>query len=120
MVWDLSKKICYTTGKIGDKKGPMLKRGASTMSTLPPNQCSRAVAYNPINGHIAVGHNNGMVSIRENYQALDPPINVHKASGEWIECMAYSPDGRKLAVGSHDNMIYLYDVTNNYGLEGKL
>lgn len=32
--------------------------------------------------------------------------------------MAYSPDGKKLAVGSHDNNIYVYDSTN-YKLLGK-
>ena len=32
--------------------------------------------------------------------------------------MVYSPDGRKLAVGSHDNNIYIYDA-NNYTLLGK-
>lgn len=28
--------------------------------------------------------------------------------------MQYSPDGSKLAVGSHDNRIYILDVANNY------
>lgn len=30
-------------------------------------------------------------------------------SKEWIEDMKFSPDGKWLAVGSHDNKIYLYD-----------
>ena len=29
---------------------------------------------------------------------------------EWIEIMRYSPNGDKLAVGSHDNFIYLYNT----------
>lgn len=33
--------------------------------------------------------------------------------------MCYSPDGKKLAVGSHDNAVYVYDVDNNYKLLGK-
>ena len=32
--------------------------------------------------------------------------------------MKYSPDGSKLAVGSHDNKIYIYS-TDNYKLIGK-
>mmetsp|Transcript_28773 Transcript_28773/g.28464 ORF Transcript_28773/g.28464 Transcript_28773/m.28464 type:complete len:88 (+) Transcript_28773:1647-1910(+) len=34
--------------------------------------------------------------------------------------MAYSPDSSKLAVGSHDNFIYIYNVENNYKLLHKL
>lgn len=34
---------------------------------------------------------------------------------EWIECMAYSPDGNFLAVGAHDSCVYVYDVNNQYG-----
>jgi len=41
-----------------------------------------------------------------------------KDSQEWVEAMAYSPDGSKLAVGSHDNNIYVYD-TDSYKLVGK-
>jgi len=39
-----------------------------------------------------------------------------KDSKEWIEVVRYSPDGSKLAVGSHDNNIYIYDVNNGYSL----
>lgn len=35
-----------------------------------------------------------------------------QAGTEWIECMEWSPDGRYLAVGSHDNMIYIFEGTS--------
>lgn len=35
---------------------------------------------------------------------------------EWIECMSYNSKGDKLAVGSHDNNIYIYSVDRNYAL----
>ena len=34
--------------------------------------------------------------------------------------MSYSPDGSKLAVGSHDNAVYVYDVANGYTLLQKM
>jgi hypothetical protein len=37
--------------------------GASTLSLLPPNQQSRAVAVNKA-GHVAIGTNEGYLSIR--------------------------------------------------------
>lgn len=33
--------------------------------------------------------------------------------------MAFSPDDSKLAVGSHDNNIYVYDATSDFALLGK-
>jgi microtubule-associated protein-like 6 len=41
-------------------------------------------------------------------------VATNKDSQEWIEAMEYSPDGSKLAVGSHDNKIYVYDVNGGY------
>lgn len=38
---------------------------------------------------------------------------------EWIEAMENSPDGMKLAVGSHDNTIYVYE-TFEYDLIAKI
>ena len=37
--------------------------GASTLSPLPPNQHSRAVAVNS-KGHVAIGTNDGCLSVR--------------------------------------------------------
>lgn len=37
---------------------------------------------------------------------------------EWIECMSYSPCGNYLAIGSHDNTIYLLD-TKTYNTKSK-
>ena len=39
-------------------------------------------------------------------------------SSEWIEVMAFSPDQKLLAVGSHDNAIYIYE-TGGWTLKGK-
>jgi len=40
---------------------------------------------------------------------------------EWIECMAFDPKGKMLAVGSHDNNIYIYDILrNDFKLKGTL
>jgi hypothetical protein len=37
---------------------------------------------------------------------------------EWISDIKYSPDGKQLAIGSHDNKIYLYDATKGYAYKG--
>jgi len=62
--------------------------------------------------HLAVATNSGNVTIREVMLKaagnLDLVIATLKDAKEWIECMQYSPDGDKLAVGSHDNNIYIY------------
>jgi len=31
---------------------------------------------------------------------------------EWVQDMKFSPDGKYLCVGSHDNYFYLYDLAN--------
>lgn len=95
-----------------------IKRGASSLTQFPDSQCSRAIAHCPINGHIAVGHNDGTLTIRESVYFLDKIIATKNDSKEWIEDMEYSPDGNKLAVGSHDNNIYIYS-TSDYSLIGK-
>lgn len=60
----------------------------------------------------------GKVSIRS-YENLDKKIKTLKDADEWNEVMKYSPCGSYLAVGSHDNTVYIYDVKNNYSLYGK-
>jgi WD40 repeat protein len=110
MVWDPQSRTCVNTGTINSVAGPKPKTmGASTLSVFPPNQCARAVAINPITGHIAIGVNTGELSIRAGIKNLDNIVATKRDAKEWIEAIQYSPCGEYLAVGSHDNKIYIYD-----------
>ena len=89
---------------------------------MHPHLQARALCYNPQLNHLAVGHNDGCVSIRQvagiedaaaggsHFVKLDEVTDIKRQPKEWIECMEYSPDGSKLAVGSHDNFIYVYNT----------
>jgi WD40 repeat protein len=57
----------------------------------------------------------GKVTIR-NRDEINTKIKSLKEADEWNEVMRYSPCGNYLAVGSHDNSIYVYDVKNDYSL----
>jgi WD40 repeat protein len=69
--WNIASRKCEATGKISSESRKAPKGGASSLTTLPDSQCARAVAYNPKNGHIAVGHNDGGLSIRAGFNKLD-------------------------------------------------
>ncbi len=118
MIWDPQARKCVNTGIINETAGIKPKiGGASTLSVFPPNQCSSAVCINPKNGHVALGVNNGEVHIHKDLKSLEL-VKAFQPAQEWIECMAYSPDGKYLAVGSHDNKIYIFDSTH-YNLVAK-
>ncbi|XP_058844082.1 echinoderm microtubule-associated protein-like 1 isoform X2 [Acipenser ruthenus] len=40
-------------------------------------------------------------------------VTVHTDGSEQLSVMRYSPDGHFLAIGSHDNYIYIYGVSDN-------
>ncbi len=82
------------------------------MGIYPPNQCSRAVSVNPSNGHVALGFNDSSISIRKSITELDTDVKSMKPGNEsgWVEVLKYSPDGKKLAVGTHDRRIIIYSV----------
>jgi len=93
--------------------------GASTLSLLPPNQQARGIAISKA-GHLALGLNDGTLSIRTTAN-LSTEVFSDKVAKEWIEVLKYSPDDKRLAVGSHDNNIYIYDVDGiSYKLKGAL
>jgi WD40 repeat protein len=118
MVWDPKNRKCINTGTINEVAGPKPRTmGASTLSIYPPNQSARSVAINPRTGHVAIGINNGELSIRKSIKDLNDVVAQKHDAKEWIEAIHYSPCGEYLAVGSHDNVIYVYD--NNYKLKAK-
>jgi len=117
MLWDYAERKNIAIGRINEKPGTKLKEGASTLSPLPDNQCSRAVAYNPKTKEIAVATNNGEVHIHD-IDKLDTVKKNLACAKRWIEIMRYSPNGDTLAVGGHDNAVYIYSVPS-YELKTK-
>lgn len=115
MQWDPESRKMTKTYKLTDRRAKAKRGGASTMSRLPDSQCSRAIAGN--SEWLAFAGNDGKVSIRA---ASDAATECHLLgdSTEWIEVMSFSPDGKMLAVGSHDNHTYVYR-TSDWGLQGK-
>ena len=117
--WDLGSKKCIANGTVCEQQRRAKRGGASSLTSMADSQCARAVAVNKSSGHVAVGHNDGTVTIRASADKLNEVIATKNESREWIEAMSYSPDSSKLAVGSHDNNIYIYSASD-YALLGTL
>eukprot|EP00826_Nyctotherus_ovalis_P024590 TRINITY_DN189_c0_g1_i1.p1 TRINITY_DN189_c0_g1~~TRINITY_DN189_c0_g1_i1.p1 ORF type:complete len:694 (+),score=220.79 TRINITY_DN189_c0_g1_i1:111-2192(+) len=118
MMWDPKSRRNKGIFTINQKAGPKIKYGASSMTAYPDNQCSRAVCYNPKTNEVAVATNAGEVQIRD-LSSMNTVKKSLQAAKRWIECMAYSPDGQYLAVGTHSNTIVVYN-TSNYSVKGTL
>jgi WD40 repeat protein len=85
-IWNLESRKCIATGKISDSQKNAKKGGAGTLSQLPASQCSRALAYNSGNDHLAVAHNDGTVTIRTSKDPNTVKFTMQDSS-EWIEVM---------------------------------
>lgn len=115
-------KVSDPPAKKPSKEKGGYKGGASSMSSQPAGCQSRCVTYNSALNQLAVANNKGIVTIREiDWAAVDAGTpgaldNVKKTlfskvkKAEWIETMQFSPCNKYLAIGSHDNFIYLYDT----------
>ena len=119
MSWSISNRKNLGTYKLNEKAGEKIKYGASSITNLPDNQCSRAVAYCPSLKHIAVATNNGELHI---HSADDPSkiLDIRADATRWIEKIAYSPDGQWLAFGTHENKVIVYqtDKSGKYTVKG--
>lgn len=106
--WDPESRTRHCVECVTDEKKEV-RRGASSQSSKPASQQARAVCE--FNGCIVVACNDGAVRVKK--AGTEGDVAVMRDSKEWIEVLTPSPDGTKLAVGSHDNNIYVYDNTFN-------
>ena len=74
--------------------------------------------------HLAVADNTGNVTIRQvifkRGADLNNIVKTLTEPKEWVECMSYNPYNTRLAVGSHDNWIYIYNCELDYKTNRKL
>lgn len=113
IIWDVEQRRRMKVHGVSTQSKNSKKGGASTLSHSPASQCSRCVVKGP-SGLIVAG-NDGTVHVHDDASGASTKLCD---SSEWIECMTMSPCGRFLAVGSHDNNIYIYDSQNNWGKVG--
>lgn len=108
------------TAKVNTASRKAARNKASTLGKHPESQAARAIAVSP-NGDMAVCANDGSVTIRSSAAFDSTDFEITKEiqdAGEWIEVAEFSPDGKYLAVGSHDTNIYIYDAEADYALVG--
>jgi microtubule-associated protein-like 6 len=89
----------------------------------------RACAYSPDGTKLAIGLGGNVVGRGKQkfdgkFVVLHPDdlelIHEARDSKKWIQEMKFSPDGNTLAVGSHDDKIYLYDVGNGFAIKATI
>lgn len=86
---------------------------------------ARAVAFSPDGKTLAVGQGGRLGGTRRRRKGKSKSggavvFNLPLSDGakgtkldqskEWVQTVSFSPDGSKLAVGSHDNRTYIYDT----------
>jgi hypothetical protein len=108
LMYEVAKRKCVQRGQVtvGGDGGSLTKTmdpkkrverigGASTMSMEPPENQSRALAWNSKLKHLAVANNLGKVTVRqvtfERGSDLNNVIKTINDPKEWIECMQYNP-----------------------------
>jgi WD40 repeat protein len=98
-----------------------IRSTASTLCSFPPHQQGRSITYSKLHGHVAVTNNQGDVHIFDQ-KDFSKVVAKFKHPQEWIEAMEYSPDNRFLAVGAHDDCIYIYKISTEgkYSLHYKI
>lgn len=64
LAWSTKERKMVGRGIISNTAKALKRRGASSLTQFPDSQCARACAFNKANGHIAVGHNDGTLTIR--------------------------------------------------------
>lgn len=116
MMYDYSTRTFDRKGTVSDHKSANAAKikaaTASSMSIYPPNQQARAICYSPVHKHLVICSNMGKVSIRD-FTDFDKKLTTLKEAQEWCEVARYSPCQNYLAIGSHDNNLYVYKIADD-------
>jgi WD40 repeat protein len=113
MVWNIEKKACEAIAYLNDR--------TDSESDFDSKHCSKTISYCPSLNHIAIGLNNGEISIRNGLKSPNDRLMSNiRISQKEIENVKYSPNGIYLAVASNAGEFYLLNTKQNYNISFKL
>jgi WD40 repeat protein len=107
-VWDTNSRKCIKTVDLNlDKTGKPIPMDPKWKDLTPAGQ-GRSIDVSPKGDFIAVGMRDGTLRV---FQTSSwKMVHMQKCGNEWIEDLKFSPDGTKLAVGGHDNKLYIFSM----------
>ncbi len=119
LVWNLRSKKCENYSLINEVR-PIYENYTQQKFTFPPSNRSSCISYNKSKGHIAIGIDDGSVSIRVGIKNLDekvvPDFSVGK--DKVIE-LKYTNYGDLLLSSCESGELKLMDCNNNYKIKVK-
>ncbi|KTG04982.1 hypothetical protein cypCar_00001221 [Cyprinus carpio] len=96
---------------IGTTKNYVLQ-GSLDGEFIPITQdAAQSAGFHPSGATVAIGTQTGRWLVLDT-ESKDL-VTVHTDGNEQLSVMRFSPDGHFLAIGSHDNYIYIYAVAEN-------
>jgi microtubule-associated protein-like 6 len=130
MLWNITTKLVDCVAFINEKAQANAKQSTVDIedeevlvTEFPAHQCSKVVSYNPSSKHVAIGINNGMVSIRENLKKLGnrymPDILIRKDNP--ITVLRFSPNYKYLIASAGTELVILdafFDYNKLFSLTG--
>jgi WD40 repeat protein len=93
-----------TAGSDGNLTLWDLERGKAVEEVVVAGGALRAVAFDPGRNIWAVGSENGSIALHQAGQDADTVLRRHV---QWVEALAFTPDGRRLLSGAADGTVDL-------------
>ena len=125
MLWNINTFICEEIGTLNEKSDVITKTNADInthfQNQFTDNQCSQCVSYNKKFKHVAIGLNNGFISIRSDIRKLDERVieDICISKKEILE-IKFSPNMKLLAAASAGLEFFIMNVESLYLIISRL
>uniref|UniRef100_S4RBT9 EML-like second beta-propeller domain-containing protein n=1 Tax=Petromyzon marinus TaxID=7757 RepID=S4RBT9_PETMA len=83
----------------------------TTHQREPPVEAAQSADFHPTGTVVAVGMQKGKWAVLD--AETSDLVTLHTDGAELLSVMRYSPDGSMLAIGSHENFIFLHAVSED-------
>ena len=117
VAWHPKKPYRFVTACEGHNIHLFNAKRRMLMAKVAVGEPAHSVAFSPNGAHLAVGTTLGTVKVLLS-EDMAKVVAQQRTFAEAVDNLSYSPDGTKLAAGSHDNFIDVFDVTRGCAFAG--